>query len=371
MAATYPIRDDLIWPRDLSQPARPPALVYLDMHVFINLAKVAVGTGTEPAGYAQLFDACRRARAEGRVLFPLSSTHVLETYDILDIGQRRNVTAVMEELSGFHYLLGRPQIQELEVEAALNDLPTVSVAPQGPVAVVGPGVPWAFGERTEGFKFIGASADEAAWWADELCRDMEIDPGDDSLGALNNWMWRQMMTGPEDHDDPELKTFGYTLAGWRAMLEQRAEQERYLARQLDADPKLRKGSLRDVINAREMCIELEGVLSRATAALNTSIGQLLENDREQARDFTDRMPSTRVAVSLKERYHRDAQHEWTTNDIQDIDAVAIAVPYCDVVFADKAARSGVADSRELRVFETVLPRRPQDLTEWLERQVAH
>ena len=53
----------------------------------------------------------------------------------------------MEQLSGFNYLLGRPLIQELEVEAALNKIPGVSIAPQGPIALVGPSLLWSFGKR--------------------------------------------------------------------------------------------------------------------------------------------------------------------------------------------------------------------------------
>jgi hypothetical protein len=88
-------------------------------------------------------------------------------------------------------------------------------------------------------------------------------------------------------------------------------------------------------------------------------------DKTKARNFTDGMPSSRVAISVKGVYHRDPQHEWKSNDLHDIDAVAIAVPYCDAVFADKAARNALASSRELKVFDTELPRRPQELTRWL------
>ena len=78
------------------------------------------------------------------------------------------------------------------------------------------------------------------------------------------------------------------------------------------------------------------------------------------------MPSSRVAISLKTRYHRDGRHQWTTNDIHDIDALAVAVPYCDAVFTDKAARNALAASRELRPFGTFLPRKPGELVEWLD-----
>ena len=68
MATTYQLSNDIIWPDDLEQPARPPALVYLDMLGFINLAEVAVGK-TAAAGYDVLLPAALRARREGRVCF--------------------------------------------------------------------------------------------------------------------------------------------------------------------------------------------------------------------------------------------------------------------------------------------------------------
>jgi hypothetical protein len=375
LADTYEIRNDIVWPARLTLPPRPPALVYLDQFVYVRLAQAAAGAGLP--GYAELLDACRRARIDGRALFPLSSTHILEIYETARIDHRRDLVAVMEELSDFNCILGRPRIQELEVEAALAELPTVTMATQASIALVGPSVLWPFGLRGVGFKFEGASTDEAAWWAEQLCQNMGIDPGADAAASLHRWMERQLITGPENHDDPELKAFGYRVDVWRNGLEQRAEQERYLVQELDADPQMRRGRLRDVVNAREMFIELKGAIDRATAALNTRFVELLELDglteqemRTKGRDFSDRMPSTRVAVSLKERYHRDNFHDWTSNDIHDIDAVAVAVPYCDAVFADKAARNGLDQARELRVFGTFLPRRPQELTDWLDNLPA-
>ncbi len=86
---TYEIRNDVIWPSDLLKATPPPALVYLDMLGYVNLAKAADGTAL-PA-YNDLLDACRQFRADGRALFPLSSTHVMEVYDI---GTRLTLTAM-------------------------------------------------------------------------------------------------------------------------------------------------------------------------------------------------------------------------------------------------------------------------------------
>ena len=365
MATTYQLRGDILWPGDLLLPARPPKLVYLDMLGFINLAEVAAGNGAS-AGYDVLLEACRRARGEGRALFPLSSTHVLELYDIADVQRRRERVVVMEELSGFNYLLGRPHIQELEVDAALNDIPGVTIAPLGPVPLVEPSFWWAFGKRSS----LVTNAPDPDAAARHICEQMGIDPGADPMASVSQWTERELLTGPDDHEAPDLVSAGYTLDVWRDMLEKRAEQESYLVGQLDLDPKMRQGRLRDVTNAREMEIELREVLRRAlTAMKRSSITELLD-DRATLRDFSDRMPSTRVAVSLKAAYHKDNRHAWTSNDIHDIDALSIAVPYCDAVFTDKAARNQVVSCPELEVFGTVLPRKPEELAEWLDELPA-
>jgi hypothetical protein len=317
---------------------------------------------TSPSGYAELFEAARCAHDELRATFVLSSTHFTEVYNIESVDQRREIVTVMEELTDFHYLLGRPPIQELEVEAALSDVPGVTIQPQGPIALVGQSGLWAFGKRGG----LRLDAPDPAAAAAAICSELGLDPGADALAALNRWAERSLLIGPDDHHDPELIAMGYTRANWHAILERRAQQERELANELDTNPHLRAGRLRDVINAREMSIELIDIVTTVTMAMGTTIGELLDYDREKLRNFSDGMPSSRVATSMKERYHKDSRREWTTNDIHDIDALAIAVPYCDAVFTDKAARNNVKQGKELAVFGTALPRTPAELTDWLE-----
>ena len=48
------------------------------------------------------------------------------------------------------------------------------------------------------------------------------------------------------------------------------------------------------------------------------------------------MPDTDVTAVLKTSRHRDATRTWTSNDMFDIDAPTVAVPYCDIVGTDNA-----------------------------------
>jgi hypothetical protein len=48
------------------------------------------------------------------------------------------------------------------------------------------------------------------------------------------------------------------------------------------------------------------------------------------------MPSTEVSIEIKTAWHRHRERRWTPNDIYDIDALSLAVPYCDIVVTEKA-----------------------------------
>ena len=73
----YEIRGDLVWPSELVLPPRPPAVVYLDQNHFVNMARIVAGKSA--SGYAELLQACRKSLREGRAIFPLSATHLMET----------------------------------------------------------------------------------------------------------------------------------------------------------------------------------------------------------------------------------------------------------------------------------------------------
>lgn len=362
--SAYVIRGDVVWPTQLMQPPRPPALVYLDMNHYINLAKVAVGNA--PTGYAELLEACRKAREEGRAIFPLSATHCMEITDIRSSRQRSDVAAVMEDLSDFKYLFGRSVIMQLEVEAALDAVMDIHTPRREAFSLIGHSVLWAFGMRGG----LTIRSDEGQAAEQRLRYRLGTQRFDRMMAHFNREAERALLAGPEEDDEAELRQHGYAPERPHLNQERRAEQEQQQAQILGDNPEWRRGRLRDVIGAREMLIELNEVIANAIASRNIALSDLMGLDVNEARDFTDGMPSTRVAVTLKTYYHRDGRHEWTSNDIHDVDALAVAVPYCDAVFTDKAARNALVTSRELDVFGTFCPRRPSELKDWLDKLPA-
>lgn len=362
MPESVPIRADVVWPPLLIRPPRPPAVVYIDLNHFINLAKVAIGK-TAPAGYAELLAAARDAVRTGRAIFPLSVTHLLEVSDISQARQRADVANVMAELSKFHYLLGRALIMEFEIEASVGLLLGRDVTTVGPADLIGYGGFWPFGERMRA-KIVNAKGQDTT----EQCRaEMGADEFDATM-ARANWDAQMLLLNGGDSGHPQ--------GTWRPDMESRAQREIDQVAAIDTDPAYRGVRLRDVVNA----VEMYGEMNRLVAACLDRNGVWLNDlfpvadgkpvDVQAARDFTDGMPSTRVSVSLKAHYHRNREHDWKTNDIHDIDALAGAVPYCDAVFADKAMRNGLLASPELALFGTVLPRTPIELADWLNQLPA-
>jgi hypothetical protein len=333
--------------------------VYLDLNHYILLARTAVGTKA-PAGYTQLLEACRTAHDNDRAVFPLSGTHYIEMSRIADPRQRRDVAEVMEQLSDYTVLLGRSTLAELEIDAALDTfLGLSSSEPRCPL--LGRSCGWAFGFKGG---LIVTNAE-----GNDVTSQARAQIGDERFDDMNRQREWAFLAGPEDADLPALRARGYAPETTFEVAERRAEEQRKQAERLDEDPNWRQGRLRDLVSAKEVTQEVIDILTRVLLRRSMSMGAILTGtkveNRDRIRAFSDGMPSCRVAISLKTAYHRDAHHRWTANDIHDIDALAVALPYCDAVFTDKAARNAVAAAKELRPFDTFLPRRPPELVDWL------
>ena len=125
------------------------------------------------------------------------------------------------------------------------------------------------------------------------------------------------------------------------------------------DPSWRGERLRYVIAAREVIVEINRMLYDGLAARHAGMDDMFsESDIPATRRALDSMPSFDVSVSLKTAYHQNPAHRWKPNHIQDIDALASTVPYCDIVVTDREAashlhRTGVADRLQTTVFASI------------------
>lgn len=323
---------NLIWPATLQRPSPPLKLVYLDLNQWIYLAQAATGHRNGPR-YRPALEACRTARSNGTALFPLSSTHYEELAKITNPAQRSALASLMEELSGFTALLARPTVMRLELDAALTAKLGPSPHPPVPRDLLGRGFGWAL-DQPQRLRLHGPQGEVT----EQVRQQMGSANFDLLIGTMELITERMMLVGPNDFAAPELQARGWDPLAAKKIADQRADQEQQFQDGVSDEDRRRPDRLRDIILARELLLELSDALKEALATRGCGISDVLGENKITARAMTRSMPSTEVSATLKVEDHRNRDKRWTCNDIFDIDALSLTVPYCDVVVTDSHRR---------------------------------
>ncbi len=357
-SATHRIDVEYVWPEALVRPSRETRLVYLDQNHWINLARAAVHK-PEGAEYRDVLHAFRQARASGRAVFPLSLTHFMETLKITNHRRRLDVAAVMEELSGFATLIARDIVMRLELEAVLDVVAGPRPQSYAPIPLVGHGAPFAYG-KTGRFRFRDGDRDVT----DEV-RALGPEAFDQAFAKAENDLDRAILRGPaDDGEERRLRTSGWNPEVAETIGEERAQEKKEQAARFDDKTLLpddptdwRRQRVRDVVRSRYVIFELMEMVQEGLQARSLEIEEVW-SDPDASRRFVDSMPSADTCVSLLTEYHRDPTFKWQKNHIFDIDALSVAVPYCDLIATDNQAvdalqRAHVPERVGSRVFGTL------------------
>ncbi|WP_158648113.1 hypothetical protein [Nocardioides houyundeii] len=352
----------LIWPTTLERPHRAK-IAYLDLNHFINLAKCAHGHRAFQH-YRELLAAVLRAKEDGRATFPLSSVHYVEVANIEDLRRRRDVAEMMEAVTAFASLLDRPTLARLELREAIRERLRLDVSLDR-YPLLGSGVLRAFGKQG-GLKVWNEAGEDVTASARTKVGHEEFDR---QMAKAELDLNRSVLSGvlaPEHGElPPSVEQAASELkVGIRTRLQFETDFVEMLKKPEHGE--FRKERLRDAVSAREMAHEWIDALLEELHAVGASVQDVMGNEPQSARRFAEAMPSTRVAISMKTRYHRNPQRMWTMNDVHDIDAASTAVAYCDAVFSDKHVWNALTIARELEPMRTFLPRKPEQLAEWLE-----
>ena len=357
-AQRLPIAGQLKWPH-LMRPRVP--LVYLDLNHLVGLAQVRSGHRAADVSYRRLWQASVRAAAEKRVVFPISQAHVWEVLKVSDPKQRDGLATVIEILSGFHYMLGGEKLVQLEfdagVAAALGEASDDVIG----LPLLRNTIGHAFG-MVGGLKIVDAQGRDKT---DDVRRATGSADFDAKFAAMHLEFERRAIRGPADDAIEDLRTNrGYKPDVPLASHESRVGFERETANILDDNPGWRQGRLRDFIAAREFCHEWIDIIAQHRVDRLQADEPTLTT--EQLGAVMSGMPLVQVAISMKTHFHRNPAHVWNGNLLTDIDAMSAAFAYCEAVFTDKEARNALVSSTDLRRFGTFTPRKPDELTEWLD-----
>ncbi len=320
---------ELMWPLALRRPSASTKLIYLDLNHWINLAQAVTGH-SEGLQYMPVLQACRAARAAGTALFPLSASLYTEVSKITDPAQRSDLAELMEELSGFTSLLTVTAVTDLELDAALTARLGPSPNPPSAVDLLGPGHGWAVGKLYP-LRIFGPNGD----MTEQVRQQMGPQEFDALMGEMELFTERMMLAGPSDEDLPSVRALGWDPLAAHRVAQERADREQSFQNTLSDENRRRPGKLRDLVLLREAATELKPKFLRAIAARDCSISEVLGGDDPNVlRALGHSMPTVEIAVSLKVKDHQNKSKAWTSNDIFDIDALSLAVPYCDIVVTD-------------------------------------
>jgi hypothetical protein len=126
---------------------------------------------------------------------------------------------------------------------------------------------------------------------------------------------------------------------------------------LNNDDQWRRGRIRDVVAARYLANDAVEIVTEAADARGVPLKDLCPT-LESARQLTDGMPGADTYITLRTAAHRNAATRWRTNEIFDVDALSVAVPYCDVVVTGGHAHHVLTTARlpdrvGTKVFRTI------------------
>ena len=345
-------KTSVLWPSTLNLPARPPKLVYLDLNHWIELSKAHSGH-QDGKKHLDILDACLKAVGDGKAVFPLSEYIYSEMSKIKTHRQRRDLREVIEQVSGFKVVTSLVLVSTHEIGAATDQVLGTNPAPFDKTDYLDWGVNKAFGkvgdirimsesgdDVTEHFRQTHPLGPEAF---DKVVLDAQIE--------LN----RKVIEGPNPLEEPDFRQDGWRPEETVQVYERQAADEVAQVRRFNNEPKWRRGRIRDVIAARHLTFDVGDILANCLADRGAGArDQFFGTKRDELLPIVNAMPSFDVSVTLKSSLHRDANYCWENNDIFDIRALALTIPYCDVVVTDRSMWSHVTRHKLQHRYDTVV-----------------
>jgi hypothetical protein len=257
-------------------------------------------------------------------------------------------------LTDFATLVSRVVVMEAELSSVLDPIANLP-SPLPEVPLVGRGVRHSSGLQS-GLRIMGPKGDETERFRERV----GLEAFDHFVTEATLRMERSVLRGPTDDEVAELRAYGWNPEAVIQIAGNRAAEERAQTNRLDAESRWRRGRLHDLVSARELIIEFQNILPRALKEQGLALTDVA-SDKESARRLVRSMPSTEVSIALKTAWHRNRDKQWNANDIYDIDAMALAVPYCDIVVTEKACHHVLQASRLGQRMHTALLRSLDDL----------
>jgi len=306
-------------------------IVYLDQNHWISLAKANT---QHPQGstFIEVLSYLKKAVADGLIVCPLSLTHYMELSYIGSFKQRSDVAEVMAELSLFYTLPPKDILQKIEMrKTLLNTFRRVENKNDETKNILGRGCFFAGNgeERTIGFN--GYKFDSIPMLPDLVIRE-KLAPWATGVSLI---LENELLRGPRDNEVSLLREkYGYRPEASRSFAIKRATQEDELAELLSKDPKEKK-RLSNIVAARYLYWEMFDDLHDLLLELKIDRDEFIAVGIEGITKIVKDIPTANVATTILESNFKNINRPWQKNDLHDLDALVVSVPYCNIIATDK------------------------------------
>jgi hypothetical protein len=291
--------------------------IYLDQNKWIDLAAAEKG---QPKGkpFADVLVVLQAGVGMGEMSVPLSSAHYMETHTRRHWESRFALATTMLKLSRRHTVAPTAGVIPPEIDHALQKR-YGRPATLRPLQPFGVGVAHALGREVRPYRIPDDLAPlvENRWGFERQANELQEAM---LLTGLPPGMEAQL---------PDFDPLGHLKFG-----EQYAREKEAL-RRLQKEHKWHKGErAKRVARAQVLTDHLEPI-EEACGRAGIDSGVLIGEGREGMTDFLNAVPTMLATSELERLRHSASQKPWERQDLHDINALAVASVYCDIVVTER------------------------------------
>ncbi len=318
--------------------------VYLDQNKWIDLARAETG---HPDGepFFETLALLKKAVDDGRARFPLSAAHYYETGKQRDRKKRMELATTMVRLAGSLRIAPPHTIVPWEIQRALVEVFDLPLAVPD-FELFGDGVAHAFSAPALRYsaptEWHGIPLPSK--WQEELQR---------RAGPAFEAMILASVT-PEGMPD-EMRL---TMHDFKNLTD-----DRFVHGQEEVATAVKQHGrhrLEEIMLATAYA-DIRMPIAEASYGLGLEPEQIGDNWRR----ILEAIPSRWVEMKLRHQRQANPQKAWQGNDLNDVTALAIAVPYCDVVVTEKSWASMLCAAKVPERFKTTVTRSLHDVADRL------
>jgi hypothetical protein len=320
--------------------------IYLDQNMWIELSRARLGAAGAKDGFRDAYEIARYASLHGLASFVLSQTHMYETQKRRQWDQRLDIVETMLELSRFHAIKHVTGVVPLEADFAVRSM-----------AGLRPTEPNVFGHGVQ------AIFSKAVNLHDGLLLDLSaLDYRDSFVKAASALgqalMWDAiLLAGPRPGSSSE-----------ELVASLKAVDDAFAVDQADVAAKIKSLSIRgpqlEEALTQYALLEVRHELFRAAQDCGISPEFVADMMIERPGAMLQALPSRHVVHGMYMQ-HAQPQKLWKSNDLHDITALGVAVPYCDAVATEKHWVSLLRRKALDVQYNTSFITSPRELVEYL------